>query len=96
MPLLALLISGTFIAGLVFRVIAALGFTVVSFVGLDLALDSLNSQMNTYLSDMPLTAKALLDMAGITTIVFWLTQAYAARVALSAARTFFTRTSRMS
>ena len=96
MPLLAYFISGSFLAATLFRVLAALGFSVVGFVGLDNVLDSLQSQMNSYFTGLPLTAKQLLDMAGITTIVFWIVQAYAASALLRVGRSFLMRSSQAS
>lgn len=93
MPFLAALLSTTFIVSLIARIIAGLGFSVVAFVGIDLALDSLELQMESYLNGFPLSAKQLLDMAGVTTIVFWIIQAYAARVLLNAGKSVFMRTS---
>lgn len=83
----------TFIVGIIARVIAGLGFTVVSFVGLDLGLDALDNQLTSYLSGFPIEAKALLDMAGVTTMVKWVVGAYAFKVALGVGRSVFMRTS---
>lgn len=93
MPFLAGLLSTAFIAHLIARVLGALGFSVIAFVGVDLALDSLELQLNTYLNGFPLSAKYLLDRAGVTTIVFWIVQAYAAKVLMSAGRAVLMRSS---
>lgn len=82
----------TFLVGIIARVIAGLGFTVVSFVGLDLGLDALDNQLTSYLSWFPIEVKALIDLAGITTVVKWIVGAYAFKVALGVGRSFFART----
>ena len=83
---IASLISVSFIVSIIVKVVAAFGFTVFAFIGLDIGLDALESQLNSHMSGIPLGAKQLLDMAGITTIVSWIIGAYAFRLYITAGK----------
>lgn len=84
--LLMKFISVAFIVGLIARVIAALGLGFFAFTGLDQGLDSIQAAINTNLTGMPFEVKQLLDMAGITTILFWILNAHAFKVFVSVAK----------
>ena len=76
-PLLIRWLSVAFIAGLVARIIAAMGLSYFAFTGIDNGLDALQIAVNDSLTGMPFDVKQLLDMAGITTTIFWIIHAHA-------------------
>lgn len=94
--LLTTILSYTFIASLIARVLAALGLGVFAFVGLDQGLDALHGQINAHLGGAPADIKAILDMAGITTILFWIIQAHALRAVLRVGSIALFRTSKVT
>lgn len=90
--LLAKFLSVAFLVGLFARFLAALGLGYFAFTGIDTALDDLQDAINGNLTGMPFDVKQLLDMAGITTILFWILNAHAFKVFISLSKFALFRT----
>ena len=79
-------LSIAFIVGLISKIFIALGLGYFAFTGIDMGIDAIHLKLNSSLSGMPFDAKQLIDMAGITTILTWLINAYAFRVLVRGAK----------
>lgn len=81
-----------FLATLLAQILKYLGLSVVGFTAVDLVMDPLIAQFDSYLSGVPSAARSLIDLAGITTVVQWMISAYASAALIKYSGVFMSRT----
>ena len=92
---LASFLTVGFIVSWITKIIAALGFTVVAYVGMEAGLDHLESLIDAQLNGLAFGLKQMLDLAGVTTVIHWLIEAVAFSMLIRAAKTTFMRSSKV-
>lgn len=86
MPLMFPLIAtflGSIVAGLAFRVLASLGFAYMTYVGVGMLIDSVESQLTSLFSAIPPSAAAILGMAKVDVAINIVIAAVTTRALLS-------------
>lgn len=81
-PLVAAFL-GSIVAGLAFRVLASLGFAYMTYVGVGMLIDSVESQLTALFSAIPPSAAAILGMAKVDVAINIVIAAVTTRALLS-------------
>ncbi len=95
LPLIAFFTGGLFarviafvLASVVVRIVAAVGFAVVTYIGIDLIFGQIEAQVNTNLGALPADMYAVLDIFGFIFSIQMILSAFTAIITIKSLQSF--------